>query len=241
MLAWWDEPPEELDACVRSLPVLCDAVVAVDGAYEMTPGKTAASPPEQADAILAAAEAVGLDARVIVPDRIWIGQVEKRDYMLREAAKDANWLLAVDADHRLVGDRDKIRAELASLGTRADAIRHDFHTPPPKRMDDLKAMSPHQWHTNLCGRTIEHSLLIRRVDDMRMERDHWGYTGVVGGRRVALGNWRSKKYVACRYHRLRAPFRIDHVCFQRDQMRLDRNKRYCQMRDKFKGQYGYEP
>lgn len=240
MLAWWDEPPDELTACITSLPTICDAVIAIDGAYEMTPGATAASPDEQAEAIKTAAAAAGIEASVVVPDTVWVGQVEKRDFMLRQAAADADWLIAVDADHRLIGNRDKIRAELAGL-RRVDSIRHDFHTPAPRLPGQLKRLAPHSWHRNLSGTTIEHSLLFRRLDEMRVERVHWGYSGVTGGRRVSVGNYRADKIPAGRSHRLKAPFRVEHVCFERDLMRLDRNRDYCVVRDRFKNEHGFEP
>lgn len=240
MLAWWDEPPADLYACVRSLRVLCDAVVAVDGAYEMTPGALARSPEEQADAIRKAAADAGLDHATVMPSEVWTGQVAKRDFMLHEAAPGSDWLLAVDADHRLVGDRETVRAELAAaqaLGV--DSIRHAFHTP----LDDEAMLehSPHDWHTNLAGRTIEHSLLFRALDDLRLDRDHWGYSGVRDGRRVALGNWRPSDMPRGASYRLKVPFRVDHVCFTRDRMRLDRNRDYCLARDRFKQANGYEP
>lgn len=241
MLAWWDEPPRDLYACVKSLRVLCDAVFAVDGAYAMTPGATARSADEQADTIRKAAADSGLDHTVVTPTEVWTGQVEKRDFMLREAARDADWVLAVDCDHRLVGDRDKIRAELARVASYADSIRHDFHTPMPANPADLDRLSPHPWHTKLAGKTIEHSLLLRCLDDMRVEQVHWGYSGRIGKKRVALGNWRSPDLPQGRYHRLQAPFCVDHVCFARDRMRLDRNRAYCAKRDRFKGDNGFEP
>lgn len=241
MLAWWDEPPEELTACVRSLTVICDSLIAVDGAYQMTPGATAASPPEQAAAIQEAAADVGLKARVITPEKVWTGQVEKRDLMLHEAAKDADWVVAVDADHRHIGKRKQVREELYAVRDSADSIRHPFHTPMPANTLDLERLSPHPWHTKLAGLTIEHSLILRVLDEMRLERDHWGYSGVRNGQRYALGNWRAQEILPGRYHRLTTPFRVDHVCFQRDLMRLDRNRAYCQTRDAFKAENGYEP
>ena len=241
MLAWWDEPAADLYACVRSMRTLCDAVVAVDGAYEMTPGATRLSPPEQAAAISQAARNFGMDCTIVYPQKIWTGQVEKRNAMLDIAVEDSDWVIAVDADHRHVGDRTKIRAELCRLGDTADSVRHDFYTPPPANPADLEKLSPHPWHTKLSGKTIEHSLILRVLDDMRLERDHWGYSGVRDGQRVALGNWRAQNIQPGRYHRLAAPFRVDHVCFVRDQMRLDRNRVYCATRDAFKSSNGFEP
>lgn len=241
MLAWWDEPEDELYECVASMKTLCDKVIAADGAYEMTPGATAASPESQAAAIREAASDASLDCQVVIPRKVWTGQVEKRDAMLRTAVADSDWVIAVDADHRLLGDREKIRHELAQVAHSADSIRHAFYTPPPADPADLDRLSPHPWHTKLSGQTIEHSLLMRALDEMRVEEVHWGYSGVRDGRRVALGNWRARSLPQGRYHRLVAPFCVDHVCFQRDQMRLDRNRDYCRIRDEFKREHGFEP
>lgn len=242
MLAWWDEPADELYACVRSMRTLCDAIVAVDGAYEMTPGATRLSPPDQAAAIKKAAHDSGLsDCTIVFPEKIWTGQVEKRNAMLERAVEGSDWVVAVDADHRHAGDRDAIRREIRRLHGGAESIRHDFYTPPPANPADLERLSPHAWHTKLAGQTIEHSLILRVLDDMRLERDHWGYSGVRDGQRVALGNWRAQDIPAGRYHRLATPFRVDHLCFARDEMRLDRNRAYCATRDAFKSSNGFEP
>lgn len=238
MLAWWDEPPELLDGCIRSLGNLCDTVIAVDGAYVMTPGATPSSPTEQAEAIREAATETGIKA-TIVRGRLWAGQVEKRNFMLEKAAKTADWLLAVDADHRLVCNRERIRAELARIGTSAESILHDFATPVPEGVE-VEVVSPHEWHTDTAGKIVEHSLLFRRLDDMHVEECHWGYTGLrEDGERVGLGMW--KKRGLGRHVRLSCIFGIDHVCFSRDQMRLDRNRDYSATRDEFAAVNGYEP
>lgn len=243
MLAWWDEPVDELDACVRSLAPLCDGLVAVDGAYKMTPGATISSPPEQADAIRDAAEAVGIDARVIIPKKLWTGQVAKRDYMLKIAAKNADWLLAIDADHRVRCDGPAVRHELEALRDNAESVKHGFYTPLPMNgTSNLKRLAPHEWHLELAGRNIPHCLLFRKIEDMRVEKEHWGYTGTLDGQRIAVGsNWHCQDYPYGRVTELRADLRIDHVCFDRDQMRLDRNRDYCKTRDEFRVANGYEP
>lgn len=242
MLAWWDEPSEDLYACVTSMAVLCDAVVAVDGAYEMTPGATPTSSHEEIRAIREAADAAGLEVDIFIPSSVWTGQVAKRDFMLRRAAKDSDWLLAIDADHRLFGDRDAVRGELEQIGSTVDSVTHDFRTPVPAGMsaDDIEQMSPHPWHTRTAGVTLEHSLLFRRLEDMHVTTNHWGYSGVrEDGVRVGVGG--SQYEPAGRYHRLVAPFRFDHVCFMRDEYRLVRNREYCETRDAFLTAQGYEP
>lgn len=240
MLAWWDEPADELYACVKSMRVLCDRVVAADGAYEMTPGATVRSPDEQADAIRTAAADSGMDCTIIYPDKVWEGQVAKRAAILDEAVIGSDWVIAVDSDHRLVGDRDQIRAELEQFHD-VDSVLHDFYTPPPATPGSLDRLSPHAWHTKLCGKTIQHSLLFRCLLEMRIEKTHFGYSGIRRGQRVVIGNWRSDEYAQGRHQRLRSEFRVDHLCFFRDQMRLDRNRDYCKVRDQFRDDNGFEP
>lgn len=240
MLAWWDEPADELYDCVTSMRVLCDRVVAADGAYEMTPGATATSSPVQVEAIEEAARAAGLECTILQPEKVWGGQVEKRAAILDEAVVGADWVIAVDSDHRLVGDRDPLRQELEQLGD-VDSILHDFYTPPPPAIGSVDRLSPHEWHTKLCGKTIQHSLLFRVLLEMRIEQTHFGYSGIRRGQRVAVGNWRSDDYAQGRHQRLRNEFRVDHLCFFRDLMRLDRNRDYCIARDKFKDEHGWEP
>ena len=239
MLAWWEERPEDLAAYVESVANLADLVVAFDGAYPITPGATIASDPEQAAAIRDAATAAGLEAEVVVPDRLWKGQVEKRDAMLRLAASRADWLLGLDTDCRVICNRAAVRAELKT--TDADSILHDFYTPAPDDPAEVVRLSPHPWHTGCAGRTIEHSLLMRALPAMRVEQVHWGYSGVKHGRRITLGRFSTDRYPAGVYRRLKAELRIDHLCFARDEARLERNRRYSARRDRFKMAHGFEP
>lgn len=241
MLAWWDEPPQDLYACVRSMRVVCDAVVAVDGAYEMTPGATRLSPDDQPDAIRKAAHDSGMDCTIAYPEKIWTGQVEKRNFMLQLACRDSDWVVAVDADHRLTGDREAVRAELERVMPWADSVFHRFYTPLPEDPRDVERLAPHEWHKKFAGKSFEHSLVIRVLDDMRVEESHWGYTGTKNGHRVTVGAWKHDDIPAGQYHTLAAPFQFNHVCFQRDVMRLNRNRDYCEIRDRFVSEHGYEP
>ena len=133
MLAWFEEPTDLLDACVRSLGGFCDRIVAVDGAYDLTPGKARRSPPEQAEAIEKAASAAGIEAEIFVPGRVWEGQVQKRDFMLRLAAERSDYVFACDADYIVRCEVPAVRAELEESD--ADAFRLRFHTPIPAGFD----------------------------------------------------------------------------------------------------------
>jgi hypothetical protein len=116
-LAWFDEPVEFLDRCVRSLAPLCDRLVAVDGRWELYPGDEWASPPEQAEAIAEAAAAAGLEVD-LQRHLGWASQVSKRDYVMERAARGADWILVVDGDEELESitalTAIRIRAELAA-------------------------------------------------------------------------------------------------------------------------------
>ena len=50
-LCWYNEPPDELAACVRATATVADRIVAVDGAYRRYPGAKPMSSPAQVKAI----------------------------------------------------------------------------------------------------------------------------------------------------------------------------------------------
>lgn len=243
MLAWWDEPAPMLERCVLSLSGFCTDLVAVDGGYQMVEGATPTSKVEQRDIILHAAHKAGVRVRVYEPDDLWAGQVAKRDFMIKRAEETgADWLYAIDADHVLECDAGAVHAELEQYDPDIVTVAHDFYTPPPEQMSDIGRISPHEWHTKLAGKHIDHSLVIRCLDEMMVSVVHWGYSGIpAGGNRIALGGWRNGPYREGRKARLQSHFCVVHECFLRDQMRLDRNRDYCRVRDKFRRGQGFEP
>lgn len=227
MLAWWDEPPDMLATCVESLPVLCDRLVAVDGGYELTPGATAQSPPEQAKAIRAAAKKAGIPLDLYVPETLWEGQVQKRDFLMQQATKEADWVMPVDADYVLHGPRDAIRSELGRV--EADSVQVEFYTSVPEGLD-VKRVAPHAWHSEIAGYSLMTNLLFRALPEMRVEFRHWWYSGLKDGKRVALWGC-DEVYPRAATWTLQAPLLVEHRCFFRDRMRLDRNKAFCARRD----------
>lgn len=103
LLAWFDEDPRQLAACILSL-TRADVghVVAVDGAYALYPGGTRHSPAEQHLAIQYACGEAGIGLTLHAPPDVWHGnECEKRTalFALGEAvAGDGDWLLIIDAD-----------------------------------------------------------------------------------------------------------------------------------------------
>lgn len=235
-LAWFNEDPVMLHRAVSSLSVIADRLVAVDGRWDLYPGDTIASPLEQHRAIADAAIEAGISA-VVCPARSWTGQVEKRNHMLNLASQGSDWVLPLDADWELTGDRDATRHELEH--TTADALVVPFHTPanPTADLDDVAATG---WHRNMAGRTEHHALIWRALPDMRVERFHWCVYATKNNQQVAL--WGNEGHCPqADTATLQAPFQITHWCLHRDQRTIQANRDYCHQRDAYVAAHGTEP
>lgn len=131
LLSWYDEDPEHLDDCVRSLAGLADCVVALDGAYATFPGATATSPVEQGRAIGKAAWDVGIGCSLRVPAEPWQGgEVEKRaamfDLARRVGATPNDWFLIIDGD-MIVAESSGAREALEATDMDVAEVRwHDI-------------------------------------------------------------------------------------------------------------------
>lgn len=237
MLAWYDEQPDTLHRAIASLDGLADALVAADGAWDLWPNAKMTSPPEQHEAIRDAAGSIGLYLQTI-PARPWTGQVEKRDMILHNAAFNSDWVMPLDADWELTGDREAARHELEH--TSQDAINVSFYTPINPDID-LDMVAATSWHKHLAGNTMTEPLIFRALPDIRVEQHHWIYTGLNANReRVALwGN--TGQYPQAEAHTLKAPMRIVHHCFFRDQHKIDANREYCAARTDYVRANGREP
>jgi hypothetical protein len=126
LLAWFDETPETLDRCVRSLACVCDRLIALDGRWELFPGEAFVSPEDQRDAILEAARGAGVAGMLVAPGSVFASQVAKRA-MLMSLAGDTDWLLVIDADEHITdADPDELRLRLAA--TTRDVCRVNLRT-----------------------------------------------------------------------------------------------------------------
>lgn len=118
VLVWYDESPHWLATSVAGAARVCDAIVAVDGAFALYPGGRPRSHPQQVEAITQTAEAMGVGCLVYQPQEVWWGnEVEKRSKSLALAgalAEEGDWLLAFDADYHLLRcNPDSLRHDLA--------------------------------------------------------------------------------------------------------------------------------
>jgi hypothetical protein len=234
MLAWWNEDPALLRRAVMSAANICDHVLALDGRWDYYPGESIRSPLPQYEAIEQAAS----DARLnlsLYPGKLYTGQVEKRNQMLR-LAKDSDWLMPLDADWEIKGERYPSRHILGN--TRADALIVALHTKPntEAKLQDVAATS---WHERLAGDTVYEPLVWRNLKGIRIENYHWLYSGLDStGQRVAL--WGQQDYPQARTEKLQT-IRIEHHCLHRDERTILANRIYCQERDRYAGVHGREP
>lgn len=245
-LAWYDEPTDLLEACIRGAGEIADRIVAVDGAYRRYPDAQVSSPPEQADTIRRVAAEVGLDCDVFVPDHLWAGQVEKRSFLVQRAAQDSDWLAMIDADHIIHADREATRAELQRARHSVDIVSVPFYMPlDPVR--SLEESSASRWHSKLAGQRIMHCHFLRALPGLRVERFHYWYSGKKNGRRVWLpfGGSPSRKRSAAPYpvmpaYPLRARYEVEHVSLLRDRRHMLANRAFCNDRVMVVAQTGQE-
>lgn len=224
-LAWWDERPADLAACIRGMANIADRVVAVDGAYRRYPGATVTSPQRQADTIRKTAAKVGLDCRIIAPDRLWAGQLEKRTFLLNEAAKGSDWIVVVDADHIIHADREGCRRELAGFGPEVEMIVAPYTT-PANDSKPLALTAATNWHRNLSGRTDDHRLLFRPFPDMRVEKFHWWYSGLKNGERIWILH-SDTGGLGLPGTRFESEYWVEHRCLYRDERRVRAGRAFC--------------
>jgi hypothetical protein len=181
-LCWWHERPEDLHRCVSALSGIADRIVALDGSYRRYPGATVRSPEAECDAIREAAAGAGMGCLILQPDRLWAGQVEKRSHLLAAACADGtDWIVNVDADHVVHGDREAARRWLD--GTSADVVAVRFLTPVNEALPP-SGRSPGLWHEDQGRNVYAIPHFYRSLPEMRVERKHWWYSAVKGGERV---------------------------------------------------------
>lgn len=232
MLAWYDEDPDILYRAVHSAGVIADRIVAADGRWEFYTGQDI-SPPDQYDAIIQAAH--DADLQVAIDHRpLWSGQVGKRNHLLAMAT-GSDWVLPLDADWELKGNRTRIRTQLEK--TEADAMLVLFHTPPNGNapLQDVAATS---WHESLSNQTILEPFVMRYLPEIRIDDYHWQHSGLdTNGNRVAL--WGTHHPESTRAHL--SDMTITHWCLHRDQRTILANRAYCDQRDKYAAHHGREP
>jgi hypothetical protein len=229
-LVWYDERPEDLEACIRGMADIADKVVAVDGAYRRYPDAHIASPPEQADTIRRVAAEVGLECDVVVPDRLWAGQIEKRSFVLQRASVGTDWIAIVDTDWIIHADRATARKELQRCHDRGvDVVTVTMSTPSGD------AAPATNWHQRMSGTRTPIQHFFRPLPDLKVETLHWYYSATKNGQKVWMWHGRRRRGAArlpiLPPYPLRARYLIEHVTFQRDQRHILAGRAFCNDRE----------
>lgn len=112
-ISGWDDGVAVLRPCLESLADADIPIVYLDGSYRTYSRRE----PWYTDAGQLAESFAGIGAKVILADRRWHDEAEKRTALV-SAASGAEWLLIIDADERLELGHDGVRglmAECASI------------------------------------------------------------------------------------------------------------------------------
>lgn len=136
-LCWWNEPPRFLDRCARSLEGVADALVSADGAWQLQPDGTPASPGKQIDTLDRAASDAGLFHIKLRHHGLWTSQVAKRGTLYQRAVEltGCDWLLVIDGDEWIDHYDPKLRDELAQTTENVARIHYETRSPRLKKRE----------------------------------------------------------------------------------------------------------
>ena len=152
---WFNEDPDHLAKLALSLAGFADGLVAVDGAYRYFPNGAARSRPEEAIALIEGCDHSGVELVLHQPNRLWEGEVAKRNTALRLARSlNPDWVVIVDGDTE-IGYHEGVRDALAK--TKFDVAL--------TRMVDDESVANRQW-CNIRN-------VFRYSDDLEWWRTHY--------------------------------------------------------------------
>jgi hypothetical protein len=191
VLIWYDEEPELLYETVMRLgQITVDALVAVDGAYELYPGATGSSPPSNHKAIGDAARRIGVSATIHSPARPWegSGEVRQRTFALRLAetlSEPDDWFLFLDADHILQRVDPSFRGRLEASDKEVATYGLVQRPRPAAGLSPLErqviAAHADEWPGTVDAPGVEAPrLLYRARRGLRYGPLHWELTGPKG-------------------------------------------------------------
>ena len=241
MMSWFDEPPALLRQAVASAAIICDRIVVADGAYWFVHDKKSTSPRTQKQAIIQQAARHGLEVEFL-PPQIWDGQVTKRDAVLQAALPGSDWVMVLDADWKIHGERDEIRPELeAFLADGIDQVAVNFIQPDdPTRGWDEKAAN--EWHIRQTNQWFKMAFIYRAHPVMHYRKNHWSlYAVAADGRKIGLfgatGTWGHEQPKTAA---IQAEHLFEHRCLFRGKKQVLRNRAYIEKRDEEAARVGFE-
>lgn len=228
-LAWWNERPEDLIRCVTATRNIADRIVALDGAYARFPGAQATSSDDQVSAIQTAAMEAGIECLVLQPNRVWAGQVEKRSYLMNMAAVGSDWVVPVDTDHIIHGNRDRARRVLER--SHGPEVYDAYLYTPRNDARPIEESAAGNWHANLSGRRTAFAHIFKANPGFQVEKFHWWISAIVRGKRQWMwGGDSSYPQV----HHAEFPlegYYIEHLSLYRDREQVLANRGFCNDRE----------
>lgn len=189
-LCWYNESPSWLSACVASLARIgVDHVVAVDGAYSTFPDGRPRSNFAEAQAILMAADAVGIGCTLVQPQTLWYGgEPEKRTAMFRAASSlgtiGEDWLFCIDADEAITKGTERVKEQLAGTDAIvAYGIIEQWWD--DVQVDETRAeIARHFPHPTVFGE--KQTRFFRIIENLRCDTTHYTYVGEWDGESYTL-------------------------------------------------------
>lgn len=248
ILVWWNESPTWLSACVASLKRIgVDHVIAVDGRYShFDIGADVCSPLEQADAVVSAAEAVGMGVTMHRPIDA-VTEAEKRSLAFRllgaQATAFDDWVFVIDADEIIHAGTPNVRTELAALplDTHCAACRVgntiDPHARPEVDNDVSEKTEELHQKLDLAMEFVQfQSRFWRVMRDMRSHVTHFNYVGtdalgVEWNLRPDTGRQNLPDHPATDIHLLTDPVQIMHRKNHRTSQRQRLKREYYDLRN----------
>jgi hypothetical protein len=235
-LCWWNERPEDLVACIKGAAKIADRVVALDGAYARYPGATVMSPPRQAKAIRDACAKAKLDCLVVFPDRLWAGQIEKRNHLLALAGVGSDWIVTLDADHIIDTEREAVRNEL--YASTADVVDVPFITPRNAKRGDVRSAAG-QWHLAQTQGPQLIPQVWRASLHLRVEYHHWWIGATKDNRPVwAWAGDSSRQQLP--HARFVTPYTVEHRTLLRTDAQVLASRAFCNDREMVVAKTGQE-
>lgn len=236
VLSAYSESAHWLATAVSGFARFCDAIVYCDGAYAAYPQARARSQPEQAEAVLQAAEAHDVACIVHRPKDLYESEIAKRNHTIQLArALDPDWLIVFDSDEHIMRcDPARIRRTLET--TERHVVTHvlldgkDLMADPGLEAHAVRTDASVEW-------TIRTRQCYRWTDDLEYRHTHY----FVGGTYDGEWHWlRGPDLCAGEQHRASPADHFDralvvnHRTASRAKVRRDAMVEYYRRRDELK-------
>jgi hypothetical protein len=187
-LCFFNESPTWLAACVTSMHRFCDHVICLDGGYRLYPNALPSSGAPSHDAIVKAAEAVGLGLTLHIPAAVFENnEVEKRTLAFRLgealAEPEVDWYFILDADEVVVHHGPNVLEDLAQTPLDVASLsmieRVDWH-----RDEHVEAVGRAGF---AASRSLAHSRrFYRAIPGLRAVGNHYTFVADRDGRTMTL-------------------------------------------------------